>query len=289
LPFGGGLIYEIGEAGIAEGAFALATRFSSFLGAMQRVGSAIVAGLGGGEVQFGQRGVSANFKNGDFAGQSIGDVVAGLRSGAIRPSQLPLQTITRDGIVYTMNNRSLMALRLAGKRPAILVDVTGNKILRGSSYGSPGRTGRSSSDRIHTGYSSPKAMNTERIQLPHPTNRTMDGPLFRQERNRLVVEYDFQFDNGTVQWTTLTFLDVLAVEYRQSACCAAESVVSAREMHSVGDSRWLSEILAIWTESVGWQDWHKRQGGASRFKHFSLFFDDAGCVSVIAAFCEIGG
>jgi RHS repeat-associated protein len=77
-------------------------------------------------VRFGQQGISATFRNGEFAGQSIKDVAAGLRSGAINPSQLPLQTITREGITYTMNNRSLMALRQAGMEPTVLKDVTGN-------------------------------------------------------------------------------------------------------------------------------------------------------------------
>lgn len=63
--------------------------------------------------------------------------------------------------------------------------------------------------------------------------------------------------------------------------------MDAREAHSTADSKWLSEVLARWNESVGWIDWHKQQGGASRFRHFSLFFDDAGCINTIAASCEI--
>ncbi len=69
---------------------------------------------------------SAMFRHGEFAGRSISDVAAGLRSGAISPNQLPLQTITRDGVTYTLNNRSLMALRQAGMEPTVIRDVTGN-------------------------------------------------------------------------------------------------------------------------------------------------------------------
>jgi len=108
-------------------------------------------------------------------------------------------------------------------------------------------------------------MITEHIQLPHPTNRTTYGPLFRHERDQLVVEYDFQHDDGSVEWSSLIFLDVLAVEYRQFACCTEGSVIDARESLGTADSKWLSEVLTRWNESVGWIDWHKKQGGASRF------------------------
>lgn len=130
-------------------------------------------------------------------------------------------------------------------------------------------------------------MNTEHIQLLHSTNRTIDGPRFRHEQNQLVVEYDFQYDDGSVKWSELIFRDVLAVDYRQFACCADESVVDSNEVHSKAESTWLSEVLARWNETVGWLDWQKRQGGASRFRHFSVFFDDAGCINTIATSCEV--
>jgi hypothetical protein len=79
-----------------------------------------------GGIQFGQQGMSATFRHGEFAGQTIEEVASGLRSGSISPDQLPLQTITRDGITYSMNNRSLMALRQAGAEPTVLRNVTGN-------------------------------------------------------------------------------------------------------------------------------------------------------------------
>jgi len=82
-------------------------------------------------VRFGQKGISPTFRNGEFAGRTIDDVAAGLRSGAIKPSQLPIQTVTRDGVQYTINNRSLMALRKAGLDPTDITDVTGNKFFEG--------------------------------------------------------------------------------------------------------------------------------------------------------------
>jgi hypothetical protein len=78
-------------------------------------------------VRFGQKGISSTFRHGEFAGKTIDEVAAGLRSGAIKPSQLPIQVVTRNGVQYTINNRSLMALRKAGLDPTDITDVTGIK------------------------------------------------------------------------------------------------------------------------------------------------------------------
>jgi hypothetical protein len=71
------------------------------------------------EVQFAQRGISSRFAGGVFAGRTIDEVAAGLRDGTIHPDQLPLTVVKRDGVIYTINNRSLMALRLAGVKPTV--------------------------------------------------------------------------------------------------------------------------------------------------------------------------
>ena len=53
-------------------------------------------------------------------------VAGGLPNGTISASQLPLNVVVRDGVTYTMNNRSLMALRLADKVPTVINNVTGD-------------------------------------------------------------------------------------------------------------------------------------------------------------------
>jgi len=88
--------------------------------------SAAVENAGTTSIRFAQRTVSSTFRHGEFAGQSVKSVAQGLRTGAINPSQLPLNVAVREGITYTMNNRSLMALRLADKVPTVLRNVTGN-------------------------------------------------------------------------------------------------------------------------------------------------------------------
>jgi hypothetical protein len=77
-------------------------------------------------IRFGQKAISSTFRSGKFAGKSVQSVAEGLESGAVSADELPVNVVVRGGIQYTMNNRSLMALRLAGKAPTVVRDVTGN-------------------------------------------------------------------------------------------------------------------------------------------------------------------
>jgi hypothetical protein len=64
-------------------------------------------------------------------GMLIDDVAAGLRSGRYSPNQLPLKVVNRNGITYSMNTRSLMALKKAGMNPTIIENVTGDVFFKG--------------------------------------------------------------------------------------------------------------------------------------------------------------
>ena len=81
-----------------------------------------------GGLKFTQTTASAVFKNGSFAGRTIGDVATGLRSGAINPSQLPIDVVVRNGETLPLNTRSLLALRRGGVDPSrfVINNRTGN-------------------------------------------------------------------------------------------------------------------------------------------------------------------
>lgn len=116
----------------------------------------------------------------------------------------------------------------------------------------------------------------------------MEGPRLRLQPGELVVEYDYETDGGAIEWHKITFGDVLAVNYRDGASCTGDSVVGYREVRSLTHSAFLAEVLSQWNVSVGWEEWQKKQGGSSRFRHFTICFDDDGCVDVIAASCDVG-
>jgi len=119
-----------------------------------------------------------------------------------------------------------------------------------------------------------------------PTNTTAVGPRLRFERGKLIVEYDHQSDDGAVVWGRMVFDEVLAFEFHDAITCPADSVIGAREVRRLTESRWLTELLQRWNQAVGWHDFQQRKGGASRFAHFTVYFDDAGCIDVVAASCK---
>jgi len=53
-------------------------------------------------------------KSGVFAGRSVDDVAGALRSGAMKPSEVPIDFIVRDGNKLILNTRSAQALEAAG-------------------------------------------------------------------------------------------------------------------------------------------------------------------------------
>src|SRR6266436_542542 len=110
----------------------------------------------------------------------------------------------------------------------------------------------------------------------HPTNRTRYGPVWRHQRDKLIVDYDYERDDGSITWWRVVFSDVLAIEYRQQTCCRSEDIIEATEIKAIENSAWLFEVLKLWQESVGWQEWQQSLGGAARFKHYTLFFDEVG-------------
>jgi hypothetical protein len=66
-----------------------------------------------------------------MAGRTIGDVSSGLRSGAIKPGELPVDVISRGGNTLIMNTRSSLALMRGGVSPAdwAINDVTGDAFM----------------------------------------------------------------------------------------------------------------------------------------------------------------
>src|SRR5437764_7065001 len=120
-----------------------------------------------------------------------------------------------------------------------------------------------------------------------PTDRTQDGPIWLSHNDELVIDYDYQHDDGSHTWSRLIFRNVLAIEYRQATCCRGEDIISATEIRAVEDSTWLFNVLKLWQESVGWQEWQQKLGGPRRFKHYTAFFDEAGSMNVVASDCNI--
>jgi|SRR5438445_9582247 len=126
-------------------------------------------------------------------------------------------------------------------------------------------------------------MTTERLPLTIPTSRTLKGPIFRKQGDEVIVEYDCEEDDGSLKLSILVFHEPLDFEYRQISACSASDVSSSKEMLCLSQSERLIAIRDRWREFVGSDEWQAKQGGADRFRHFKIFFDDAGCIDVVAS------
>ena len=126
-------------------------------------------------------------------------------------------------------------------------------------------------------------MTSTSLPLPLATNRTVSGPRSKVEGESVIIEYDHEEDDGSTSWASITFSQVLEIRYRQAVCAAADDILSPDEMVCLRDSTLLREIVARWQDAVGWQELQQELGGAARFNHYKLYFDDAACLDVVAA------
>jgi|GEM_PF-2114966 len=86
----------------------------------------------------------------------------------------------------------------------------------------------------------------------------------------------------------VVFKEVLKFCFRDSSCGRAEDLLDPHIIRCQQRSEYLDEAVSLWQESVCWQEWHKKLGGTQRFKHYTVYFDDAGSLNVVASTCEIG-
>jgi len=85
-------------------------------------------------------------KGGAFAGRSVDEVAGALRSGGMKPSQVPIDYIVRDGNTLILNTRSAQALEAAGipRSAWNAINRTGNEMYEGMLTGQLQRNGLTS-------------------------------------------------------------------------------------------------------------------------------------------------
>lgn len=96
-------------------------------------------------------------------------------------------------------------------------------------------------------------------QLSKPTNRTVIGPRIKKEGDQVVVEYDYEHEDGSTEWSQIIFDEVLAMQYRQVSCCRESDIVDAKEVRCLVQSGFLSETLRSGRNQLG-----GRNGSRSR-------------------------
>jgi hypothetical protein len=124
----------------------------------------------------------------------------------------------------------------------------------------------------------------ETFQLPLPTSRTIKGPRINLDENTLVVSYDFEHDDGSIHWSRVVFYGILAFQYRQNTCCRAEDIDAYNKIVRRPTSDWMEEMRKRLEEFLGNQADRAEQ---SQYAHWSIYFDDAGCIDAIAQRFEV--
>lgn len=126
------------------------------------------------------------------------------------------------------------------------------------------------------------------VKLPVATDLLSEGPILRLGDQRLTVEYAHLSANGAAARARIQFEEVLAVDYRDWTCASPESITGFREVRSLEKSRFLESVLETWASRSSTTDDSAEQAGASRFRHFTVWFDDIAAIDVIAASCRAG-
>lgn len=130
-------------------------------------------------------------------------------------------------------------------------------------------------------------MKSDGIRLPRSTSRTVTGPKLEGTGQRACVIYDYEHDDGRIEWTRVIFDDVLVLEYRRDSLCTEHDIVGPCHVRCLSGSRWLEELVGHLCESEMWVRSQEKKGGVRRFSHFTIFFDDVACINVIASSCTI--
>ncbi len=122
------------------------------------------------------------------------------------------------------------------------------------------------------------------VKLPQATSRTTVGPKLQLSSSTLRLSYGCEQDDGALRWTHIIFHDVLKFEYRQEAVCGAEALDGYNQMAEYQESDWLRTTRARLTSFLGSQ---APEGQELLYVHWRIYFDDAGCVDVVAESFEI--
>ncbi len=128
-------------------------------------------------------------------------------------------------------------------------------------------------------------METEYIQLEHPTSMTIDGPKIYFEPGTLRLEYDAWQENDLVHWTRLSFENVIAHEFRSEECSLTEDLDGYNRLVKYHGSPWLEMMLALLRREIDPESNVPRE--KFEYKHWRIFFNTIGVLNIVAKSCKI--
>src|SRR3954447_23837764 len=91
---------------------------------------------------------------------------------------------------------------------------------------------------------------TQKLRMRSPLHGPTGTLKIRKDEKRVVVEYDYESAAGRIERMCLTFADVLALGYRKIAFPMDGELKGVREVRSVAQSDWLSDVVSLWRTSL---------------------------------------
>lgn len=125
----------------------------------------------------------------------------------------------------------------------------------------------------------------ESITLPYPTSHTDEGPRLMSEKQQLVIRYDYVAEDGSVFWVSVNYNHVIAFQFNQEACCTSDDLLAYNQIIRYSLSPWLNEMRQRWRSYFVGQE--QQQIEDQRFAHYVIYFNDVGCISVVAQSFDI--
>lgn len=125
-------------------------------------------------------------------------------------------------------------------------------------------------------------MDIQVFELPLPTSQTVTGPTLRLGSEALAVAYDFEHDDGSTTWTTVTFQQVLVFTYRKMPCTRVKDLDAHNSIVRCLDSHWSRTMESRWREYLG-----ARASEVFPYSHFRMYFDDVASIDILAQSFEV--
>jgi hypothetical protein len=111
-------------------------------------------------------------------------------------------------------------------------------------------------------------------KLPRLSQEFRDGPIIRIERDVITMSYDYETPTGAYEWKDVSFSGVAAASFTADESCVEEQVAAYDKLIEVEESGWLTSLQTA------------RQAAqlepAQGLKHMRIYFDEIGCLDVVA-------
>jgi hypothetical protein len=103
--------------------------------------------------------------------------------------------------------------------------------------------------------------------LPTPSQEFDQGPHILVSPGKVTLRWDFEDESGEYAWSSAEFLGVEAVNFTGHDSCTPEQVQAYDRLVVIESSELLASL---------------RGAGAKFLRHYRIYFDEVGCLDVIA-------